>query len=279
MQLLAIETTGPFASAALIDDAGRVSEIASDEKLKHLQGLSAMIAELLKGRGLQARDLDCVAASQGPGSFTGIRIGVSAARALAQAAGISAMGVPTLASFVYHLPSYGGVVCPVFDARRGQVYSGAFYLGADGGPVALLAGAARTPAELRAALEGIARDGCEGGPARELRFFGDGIGVCGDMFAELRAAPAAAQNKTPAAALEIGFAPWEARFQKASSAARLALHMLRHPASEAGAPGAPGSYNKLLPVYMRKAEAERRRDEALASRCLPEQSGSDADTI
>jgi tRNA threonylcarbamoyladenosine biosynthesis protein TsaB len=246
MLLLAIETTGPFASVALMDGDGRVEEIRSDQRMNHLKGLAAMIAKLLAGRGLSLRDVDCVAASEGPGSFTGIRIGVATARALAQARGVAAMGVPTLASFVYRIPAYGGVVCPVFDARRGQVYSGLFRLGCDGAPVTLLEGAARTPAELRGAIEGIARD-AHGECAREIRFFGDGIDACADVLSEL-CAPSAAT-------FEIGIAPLESRFQTASCVARLAIRMLRRPPA---ATDATASYDGLLPVYMRKAEAERR---------------------
>ncbi|MDR2132588.1 MAG: tRNA (adenosine(37)-N6)-threonylcarbamoyltransferase complex dimerization subunit type 1 TsaB [Clostridiales Family XIII bacterium] len=248
MPLLAIETTGPFASVALMDDEGRVFEIASDQKMNHLKGLSAMIAELLAGKGLSLADVDLVAASAGPGSFTGIRIGVSTARALAQALGIAAMGVPTLESFVYHAADYAGAVCPVFDARRGQVYGGVFRLGEDGGAHALLEGAARAPEELCRAIEGIDW-GAHGACEREIRFFGDGIDVCGDLFSRLRAA-----------GFGIGFAPPRSRFQKASSVARLAFHMLRRGSPATGAP----SCDELLPVYMRKAEAERKREEALA---------------
>jgi tRNA threonylcarbamoyladenosine biosynthesis protein TsaB len=246
MLLLAIETTGPFASVALADENGRIDEIRSDQRMNHLKGLIAMIAELLAGRGLSLRDIDCVAASEGPGSFTGIRIGVSTARALAQAGGLAAMGVPTLASFVYRVPAYKGVVCPVFDARRGQLYSGLFRLGCDGAPLVLLDGAARTPAGLRCAIEGIAwdaHDEC----AREIRFFGDGIEAFDDMLSELRA--------IPAAAFEISLAPLESRFQRASCVARLAIRMLRE---RPLATDAAASRDGLLPVYMRKAEAERR---------------------
>jgi tRNA threonylcarbamoyladenosine biosynthesis protein TsaB len=222
--------------------------------MNHLKGLSAMIADLLAEAGLSVRSLDCVAASQGPGSFTGIRIGVSTARALAQAAGIAAVGVPTLASFAYRLPSYRGAVCPVFDARRGQVYSGVFRLGEDGGPIVLLDGAARTPAELRRAIEGLDWD-AQDESARELRFFGDGIEACGDTLSGLCTAFGAP--------FETSLAPLAARFQNASSVARLALYMRQNPSSAfASAATAAASREALLPVYLRKAEAERRLEEA-----------------
>jgi tRNA threonylcarbamoyladenosine biosynthesis protein TsaB len=252
MRILAIETTGPFASVALADESGRVDEIRSDRRMKHLEGLTAMIAELLAARALSLCDIDCVAASEGPGSFTGIRIGVSTARALAQATGRAALGVPTLASFVYDNPDYGGAVCPVFDARREELYSGVFRLGADGGPVTLIDGAARTPAALRRAIEGIDWD-AHGECARAIRFFGDGIEACGDMLAGLRGAPDAA--------LDVELAPPESRFQKAARVARLALFMLQCPPLAPAAP-ATTSPGGLLPVYMRLAEAERRLADA-----------------
>jgi tRNA threonylcarbamoyladenosine biosynthesis protein TsaB len=251
MTLLAIETTGPFASVALIDERGDVSEICSDQRMNHLKGLSAMIEELLSENGLSVGDIDRVAASEGPGSFTGIRIGVSTARALAQALGVAAVGVPTLASFAYHMPAYMGTVCPVFDARRGQLYCGAFRLGGDGGPDALIDGAARTPEELLQTLEGLVRSA--GDPrANEIRFFGDGIDVCGDMIDALRASQQDGST--------VSVAPLESRFQRASSVARLARFMLQNALSAQG-----GSYADLLPVYMRQAEAERKLAERVKS--------------
>jgi tRNA threonylcarbamoyladenosine biosynthesis protein TsaB len=256
MILLAIETTGHFASVAIIDENGEVSEICSDQRMNHLKGLSAMIEELLSENGLSMGDIDRVAASEGPGSFTGIRIGVSTARALAQAGGVAAMGVPTLASFAYHMPAYTGAVCPVFDARRGQLYCGAFRLGEDGGPLTLIEGAARTPAELLQALKELVRSAGNLW-AREIRFFGDGIEVCGDMIEALRA------SLPDGCSADV--APLYARFQRASSVARLARFMLRNPPRSSGGGNAEQGalYTDLLPVYMRQAEAERKLAERL----------------
>jgi tRNA threonylcarbamoyladenosine biosynthesis protein TsaB len=220
--------------------------------MNHLKGLSAMISELLSRNGLSLGDIGCVAASEGPGSFTGIRIGVSTARALAQAAGLASLGVPTLASFAYHMPSYDGLVCPIFDARREQLYCGVFRLGGDGSPVALADGAARTHAELRRALGDLLANAREM-RTREIRFFGDGIDVCGDMIEELRA--------SRPGGFEVSVAPPESRFQSASSVARLAAFMLKaNPASPS--PPASAGYEALLPVYLRQAEAERKLAEA-----------------
>jgi tRNA threonylcarbamoyladenosine biosynthesis protein TsaB len=251
MNILAIETTGPFASVAVIDGDGCVSEICFDQRMNHLKGLSAMIGKLFSENGLSIGDIQCVAASEGPGSFTGIRIGVSTARALAQAWGILAMGVPTLAGFVYNMPSYRGAVCPVFDARREQLYCGVFVPDGGARPVTLIEGAARSAAELRLALDGL--PACPRlGQTREIRFFGDGIEVCGDMIGELRGARPGG--------LEVSLAPFESRFQRASSVARLARFMLRNPSARVAE---SASYSDLFPVYMRQAEAERKLAEAM----------------
>ena len=87
MYILALETTGAHASAAIIDEKGTVFEKRSEEVLNHLQSLLPMVKELLEENKLQLDDMTVIAASKGPGSFTGIRIGVSSARALAQALG------------------------------------------------------------------------------------------------------------------------------------------------------------------------------------------------
>jgi tRNA threonylcarbamoyladenosine biosynthesis protein TsaB len=108
MKILAIETTGPIASVALADGENGESplERRSGEEMNHLRNLPGLIDGLLKDSQLSMSDIDRVAASIGPGSFTGIRIGISFARALAQVKSIKTIGVPTLESFVYHTPEY-----------------------------------------------------------------------------------------------------------------------------------------------------------------------------
>lgn len=150
MYILAMETTGPHCSVALIDENGNVTEKSSGGTLNHLQNLIPMIKALLDDCKLQIDDMTAIAVSAGPGSFTGIRIGVSTARALCQAAGKPAIAVPTLKSFVYHMCAdcassgvcaLGGsdvncssgkarikIAAPIFDARRNQVYGGAYVM-------------------------------------------------------------------------------------------------------------------------------------------------------
>ena len=120
MKILAIETTGHFASVAL---NGR--QVMNDTDYSHLEEIVPMCQEILACEKLSGKDLDAIAVSRGPGSFTGIRIGVATAKGLAQIWNKPIVSVPTLDSFAYRLGA-SDVIVPVFDARRFQVYAAAF---------------------------------------------------------------------------------------------------------------------------------------------------------
>ncbi len=133
--ILAIETTGQKCSVALIDEKGKPQEESSSDQLNHLTNLIPMINELLLKNKLTIKDIKAIAVSEGPGSFTGIRIGISTARALAQCLNLPAIGVPTLRSFVEPyldlFPIHGQaplLICPMFDARREEIYGAAYLL-------------------------------------------------------------------------------------------------------------------------------------------------------
>lgn len=225
MHILALETTGAHASAAIIDEAGRVYEKRSAGVLNHLQCLMPMTQELLTETGTQLRELTAIAASRGPGSFTGIRIGVSSARALAQALRIKTIAVPTLQAFAYNAPEYTGLICPVFDARRSQVYAGA-YQWKDGHIEEVIKGA---PYSIEAFLAQVDEAG------EERLFFGDGTAAYSSYFKPDQLAPEAV------------------RLQSAASVARLSLDLYKR--------GRSMAYEELKPEYMRKAEAERKLEE------------------
>ena len=165
MYILAFETTGKNASVACIDDKGSIVCESGDGVYNHLQSLMPMTQTLMTKNGIALKDIRCVAASVGPGSFTGIRIGVSTARAFAQAAGVPCISVPTLQTFVYNIPDYRGVCCPVFDARRGQIYGGAYSLGAEGEIQEVVTGGAYIRDDF---LEILNRK------TSDIKYFGDG---------------------------------------------------------------------------------------------------------
>lgn len=247
MNILAIETTGAEASVAVINEKGEVFMEASDQKLNHLQNLMPMVDLLLQKRGMLIDDVDYIAVSEGPGSFTGIRIGVSSARALAQALGLKTISVPTLESFLYHVPEYKGVICPIFDARRSQVYGGAYQWADEGKYDEVVPGAAYDLHELlellEAALQGI---DAEKKDIREITFFGDGIIPYKEQIMDW-------QGSSSNNNIRVLFAEDEVKLQKASSVAKLALENYRA--------GKIKSLYDLKPVYMRKAEAERKLEE------------------
>ena len=171
MIILAFETTGSKASVAIIDGAGSVTEKRSAGVLNHLQSLIPMTEELFGESGITAKDITCVAVSAGPGSFTGVRIGVATARAFAQAMDIPCVAVPTLQSFLYNMENYRGWACPVLDARRGEVYSGAFSLDEEGVIHEHIPGSACV---LSGYLEAL-REKAEEAGAGDITFFEDGM--------------------------------------------------------------------------------------------------------
>ena len=126
MKLLAIETTGKYASAALYMD-GRVSETVNRTDYSHREEIPPMVQNIMEAEDLQGSDLDAVAVSRGPGSFTGVRIGVATAKGLAQVWKKPIVEVPSLEGFAWKKElKAGDIICPLFDARRSQVYCGAW---------------------------------------------------------------------------------------------------------------------------------------------------------
>ena len=128
MLLLAFETSAKAASVALFDGEKLLAEQYQNTGLTHSQTLMVMAEDLLKQCGKTAQDVEAVAVANGPGSFTGVRIGVAAAKGFAWAAEIPMYGVSTLEAMARGLGIYDGYVCPVMDARREQVYNALFYV-------------------------------------------------------------------------------------------------------------------------------------------------------
>jgi len=261
MYILAIETTGQRLSAAIITENEDVIELRAEEGMNHLQNLTPMIKELTETCQVELSEAAAIAASVGPGSFTGIRIGVSTARALSQVLDSKTISVPTLMSFAYHLPEYKGVICPIFDARRSQVYAGAYMwkmnsfenVTASEKIGELVKGAAYDLDEYLNALD----ESLKANEKDEIVLFGDGVKAYGKTIAQW--------------AKEKGYTFYDARvleeneevsplmkpaasIQTASSVAKLAMDFYKE--------GRLLEYGQLEPDYMRKAEAERKLEEA-----------------
>ncbi len=126
MGILGIESATMVASAAIIKDGNLVGESVQNIIKTHSQRLLPVIHQLLEESGLTHKDLKGIAVSIGPGSFTGLRIGMATAKALAQAWNMPLFGIPTLDGLAQSLIYAEGVVCPLLDAQKGQVYTRLF---------------------------------------------------------------------------------------------------------------------------------------------------------
>ncbi|MBQ3123031.1 MAG: tRNA (adenosine(37)-N6)-threonylcarbamoyltransferase complex dimerization subunit type 1 TsaB [Firmicutes bacterium] len=240
MYILAIETTGPHCSVALINETGHGAARVSQGTLNHLTNLTPMIKEILEYYQVEVGDLKAIAVSQGPGSFTGIRIGVTTARALCQAKNIPAIAVPTLESFAYADKNYKGIIVPMFDARRSQVFAGAYRW--NGGYIEqVVKGDAYNLADFLEKLASSINDITDDEMLREVTVYGDGAEAYGERVDEYLDAKdiTTVLNGTT---------------QHAKYIAKLGLELYNA--------GKTLEYGQLHPEYMRKAEAERKLEEA-----------------
>ena len=126
MLILAFETSAKACSAALLKDDSLLGEAYQNTGLTHSQTLLVMAEDLMKQCGVTENDIDAVAVAAGPGSFTGVRIGVAAAKGFAWGREIPCCGVSTLEAMAANLGVWNGYILPVMDARRQQVYCGLF---------------------------------------------------------------------------------------------------------------------------------------------------------
>lgn len=126
MLILAFETSAKAGSVALWEDSRLLGEFYNNTGLTHSQTLMVMAQQLLESCGRRPKDVEAVAVAAGPGSFTGVRIGVAAAKGFAWGAELPLYGVSTLESMALQLGIRDGLIMPVMDARRQQVYNALF---------------------------------------------------------------------------------------------------------------------------------------------------------
>ena len=244
MKILAIETTGKYGSAAVISGEGETFSAESHAEMNHLCGMMTLIDKALHEAGTSKDELTHIAASKGPGSFTGIRIGVTTARTMAQMLGLPCIGVSTLEAMAERVLSEAIskdalYVVPIINARRHQTYAGAWeaVFTSDNEHQSLIPVMEEKQymiEDLLAALK-AKQDEHDGAV---ICFTGDGI----DAYKEI------IEETLPADSFI--FADEELRYQHAGSVAKIALRM-----AEAGR---TLTYDELLPEYMRLAEAEQR---------------------
>ena len=229
MKILAFETSAKSGSVALVEDGRLLAENYVDVGLTHSATLLGMAKDLLDRCELKASMLDSVACAIGPGSFTGIRIGLAAAKGFAWGAGISCYGVSTLEAMAIAFSGlFDGIICPVMDARRSQLYN-ALFLSAPGRRMVRLTEDRAIRAEDLA--EEFKRPDHAG---KKILLIGDGIEVT------TRLIPNNSDLIVPQASIKR---------QHASGVALAAYEM--HLA------GKTGSAEMLTPNYLRLSQAER----------------------
>ena len=167
LKLLAIDTSGPVCGVAILADGAIVYECAVTNRMTHSVNLLPMIDTAFQSAGLTIADMDRLAVVSGPGSFTGVRIGVSTLKGLAHGAGKPCGAVDALEAMAAGAGAFDGVICPIQDARAGQVYGAAFTHGPER-PVRLMPD---TPLKLEEYVEQLRTFG------QRFLFLGDGMPV------------------------------------------------------------------------------------------------------
>lgn len=224
MLILAIDSSASPASAAVLEDGKLLGEFFVNTKQTHSQTLLPMVENLLKALGKTCGEIGLFAVSSGPGSFTGIRIGVSCVKGLALPNDTPCCGVSTLEAIAMGgISCEGALVCAVMDARCGQVYNALFRV-EHGSLQRLTADRALSVEELEAECAPL---------GEQVILFGDGASLCHKTFSQWGAR----------------LAPEPIRFQRASSVALAAAEMAERKETVTAA--------ELLPGYLRLPQAER----------------------
>ena len=126
MKILALDSSGLVASAAVVEDSVTIAEYTVNYKKTHSQTLLPMLDEIKRMTELDLNTIDVIAIASGPGSFTGLRIGSATAKGIGLALDIPIIPVPTVDALAYNLYGSGKLICPIMDARRNQVYTGLY---------------------------------------------------------------------------------------------------------------------------------------------------------
>ncbi len=227
MRILGIDTSAKAASAAVCDETQLLSEATVNTKLTHSQTIMPMVQSMLENAHISLQEVDVFAVSHGPGSFTGLRIGIAAVKGMAMALQRPCVGVSTLEALAYNLRGFEGIVCAVMDARCNQVYTAAFHANR-GNLIRLTDDSAMQIEELSRYLSQF---------NMPIFFVGDGAYLC--------------YNNINTSIPNVFVAPEHLVNQSAASVCMLAHKIL------SAAPEAAVSAEKLAPVYLRLPQAER----------------------
>lgn len=236
MRILAMDSSGLVASVAVIEDGPAeettVAEYTVNYKKTHSQTLLPMLDEVSRMTELDLDSIDAIAVAAGPGSFTGLRIGSATAKGLGLALKKPLIHVPTLHGLAYNLCGTDKIVCPIMDARRGQVYTGIYEF--EGNELKVL------DDQMAVSIEELGERLCA--YDREVIFLGDGVPVFKEALTE-----------RIMAGRKISFAPAHMNRQRAAAVGALGVRYYKEGRQETAA--------EHQPDYLRVSQAERERKE------------------
>ncbi len=228
MKIIALDSSGLVASVAIVCDGVTIAEYTLNYKKTHSQTLLPMLDEIKSMTELDLSTVDAIALAAGPGSFTGLRIGSATAKGLGLALNIPIIPVPTVDALAYNLYGCGGVICPLMDARRNQVYTG-LYAFEKGELVTIEPQCAVDVSKIIDKVNSLGRD---------VYFLGDGVPVYREKIEEL---------------IMVGhfYAPASCNRQRAACVAALGERLYMRGISQSAA--------EHKPEYLRLSQAERQR--------------------
>lgn len=229
--VLGIDTSGGVCSVALVKGGNIIAEHSENNGRTHSATLVPMIDELFKESGHSLEETSLFAVANGPGSFTGLRIGAATAKGFSFSLNKPIVGVSTLAALSFNLRDFPGVICPIMDARRNEVYTGAYNyaIGIESFDSPIIEPMA---VPLDTLLEKLKVLG------EKVTFLGDGVPVYKDQIIEK-------------ADFDFSFAPEELSLQRAGSTAIIGEILSER--------GLKGPSNSLKLEYLRRPQAERER--------------------
>ena len=227
MKILALETSAKSVSAAVVENGAVLASAYQNMGLTHSVTLMPLVDSMLKNAGLTAKDVELIAVAAGPGSFTGLRIGVSAAKGLAWALELPCCGVSTLEAMAENARAFEGTVICAMDARRQQIYNAVFDCHD---------GALERRCEDRAVALELLADELKNDKNRKI-VVGDGAKLCYTYLLEQ--------------GIPCSLAPADELYQKAVGVGLAAERM--------AAEGRTVTAQELCPVYLRLSQAERER--------------------
>ncbi len=241
MKVLGIDSSGMTATAAILTEDELLAEISVNHKKTHSETLLPMVSELMQMTELSPADMDVLAVAAGPGSFTGLRIGAATIKGLGLALDKPVAAVPTLMALAWNAAASSGVVCPMMDARRNEVYAAAYRMPGPGAehsalPEELIPGEALPAAEMAERLNNL---------GEPVLLLGDGADATKDILVSRLTVP-------------YRFAPVHMNRQRAASVAALGVIFAEKEMLV--------NVDDFEPVYFRKSQAERVRDENAAQR-------------